>query len=137
MGTNNFLRELHEKIDMEKEEHEKLKQKDKQKIEDLNQEIEDLNQEIEDLNQEIKKRGLTYEVNKAIKEIEIIKGILANEIKRERGSKNTVPKKWLSEFFSTSLYMYSKQLSKLTRALLMLTAILIILTIIQIIIVLT
>jgi len=128
--VSDYSKILQEKLQRHKEENEKLEQ-------ELKEENEKLKQEIEDLKQEIKKKGLTNEVNKAIKEIEIIKVILANELKREKGLKNTVPKKRLSEFFSTSLYMYSKQLSQLTRALLILTTILIILAIIQIIIVLT
>ena len=116
MGINNFLRK---NIDRQTEKYEKLKQ------------------ENENLKKELQKIGLTDEVNKAIKEVEIIKEILAKELKREASPKDAGHKKWLNEFFSTSLYIHSKQLSKLTRALLILTTILIILAIIQIILVLT
>jgi predicted ribosome quality control (RQC) complex YloA/Tae2 family protein len=104
----------------------------KEEIERLDQEIEYKKQKIEYLEQEIKKLHLTDELSKATKEIELIKGILAKELKKDMDQQ-----KRLSEFFSISLYMYSKQLSKLTRALLILTTVLVILAIIQLIIVLT
>lgn len=132
MGIKSFLRSI-----FSEEEFSKYSKIMQEKIDRHKEEKEELQQKIKDLKLEIKKIGLTDEVNKAIKEIEIIKGVLASELKREKGSKTTVLKKRLSEFFSTSLYMYSKQLSKLSRALLILTAILIALTIIQITIVLT
>jgi len=96
--------------------------------EELREENERLKQRIEYLESEIKKLHLTDEVSKATKEIELIKGILAKDMD---------PQKRLSEFFSISLYIYSKQLSKLTRVLLILTTVLVILAIIQFIIVLT
>lgn len=106
-------------------------------LKELKEKNEKLQQRIEALEQEIKKLSLTDEVGKAIKEKEIIEEILAKELKKEKDLKNKVPKNQLSEFFSISLYRYSKQLSKLTKALLIVTTILIILAITQIIIVLT
>ena len=74
-----------------------------------------------------------FEIEKTTDEIESLINALIKEGKTKDVFSNVADESWLKYFFSASIFIHSKELSKLNRLLLFLTAVLIVLAIIQII----
>ena len=106
----------------------------KEEIKIKNEEIKIKNEEIEKLKKDIKNLKYNKIVKRTTDEIEFLKNALIKELKEKDDFLSIKDEPWLNYFFSASIFIHSRELSKLNKILLFLTSVLIIMAIIQIII---